>query len=172
MLARLISPAFLTVVAGLLALLIAIGVLIWLAERRTNAQFRQKPLFGIGAGLWWSAVTMTTVGYGDKAPTTGLGRVIALVWMFAGLIVISTFTVAITTNLTVNKLDASIYGVDQPSLNVRMKATMASSSASVSPRSPNSSLLTLTSTSGAGQQLSPGFGVSNSEQVGLMSRVL
>lgn len=71
---RLISPRFLAVIAALLALLIGVGVLIWLAERRVNAQFQRDPLSGIGSGLWWSAVTMTTVGYGDQAPTTLLGR--------------------------------------------------------------------------------------------------
>jgi ABC-type amino acid transport substrate-binding protein len=121
LLARFMSPGFLAVVAALLALLIAVGILIWLAERRANTQFRQAPLPGIGAGLWWSAVTMTTVGYGDKAPATTLGRVIAMVWMFAGLIVISTFTAAITTALTVNELDASIEGVDD----LRLKRVVA-----------------------------------------------
>jgi ABC-type amino acid transport substrate-binding protein len=111
-LARFLSPEFLAIVAALLALLIVIGVLIWLAERRANAQFQGQPLSGIGSGLWWSAVTMTTVGYGDKAPRTVLGRVIGMVWMFAGLIVISTFTAAITTALTVNELDASIDGLE------------------------------------------------------------
>ena len=109
---RFLSPAFLVVVAALLALLVAVGVLIWLAERRANTQFQRTPVSGIGSGLWWSAVTMTTVGYGDKAPTTLWGRVIALVWMFAGLIAISSFTAAITTTLTVNELDASVSGVD------------------------------------------------------------
>jgi len=118
---RFISPAFLAVVGALLALLIVVGILIWLAERRGNAQFRKAPLSGIGAGLWWSAVTMTTVGYGDKAPTSILGRMIAMVWMFAGLIVISTFTAAITTALTVNELDASIDGIDD----LRLKRVVA-----------------------------------------------
>lgn len=121
LLARVMSPGFLAIVAALLALLVAVGVLIWLAERRANAQFQQSPLSGIGSGLWWSAVTMTTVGYGDKAPTTLLGRSIGMVWMFAGLIVISTFTAAITTALTVSELDASIAGVDD----LRMKRVLA-----------------------------------------------
>jgi ABC-type amino acid transport substrate-binding protein len=120
-LARLISPGFLAVVAALLALLIIVGVMIWLAERRANAQFRREPLSGIGSGLWWSAVTMTTVGYGDKAPTTVLGRVIAMVWMFAGLIAISSFTAAITTALTVTELDASINDVED----LRVKRVLA-----------------------------------------------
>jgi voltage-gated potassium channel Kch len=68
---------------GRQSLLTVTGALIWLAERRHNEeQFRRDPAAGIGNGIWWSAVTMTTVGYGDKAPVTLAGRVIALVWMF------------------------------------------------------------------------------------------
>ncbi|WP_295884599.1 transporter substrate-binding domain-containing protein [uncultured Thiohalocapsa sp.] len=120
-LGRFMSPQFLGIVAALLALLIVIGVLIWLAERRANAQFRREPLAGISSGLWWSAVTLTTVGYGDKAPVTVLGRVLAMVWMFAGLIVISAFTAAITTALTVNELDGAIDGIED----LRFKRVLA-----------------------------------------------
>jgi ABC-type amino acid transport substrate-binding protein len=105
---RLFSGQFLTVLAGLLALLASVGILVWLAEHRSNAQFPRTPTKGIGAGVWWSAVTMTTVGYGDKAPTTLLGRIVAMVWMFAALIIITGFTAAITTALTVGELGRAI----------------------------------------------------------------
>jgi voltage-gated potassium channel len=36
-------------------------------------------------GLWWAIVTMTTVGYGDACPTTGLGKCIAAVLMVVGV---------------------------------------------------------------------------------------
>jgi voltage-gated potassium channel len=45
--------------------------------------------------LWWSAVTVTTVGYGDIAPVTRLGRVAAIIVMLAGLGVISTLSASI-----------------------------------------------------------------------------
>lgn len=35
--------------------------------------------------LWWSAVTITTVGYGDRFPVTTEGRVIAVILMVAGV---------------------------------------------------------------------------------------
>ncbi|MGB5735591.1 MAG: transporter substrate-binding domain-containing protein [Thiohalocapsa sp.] len=109
---RMFSVQFLDVAFGLLALLTAVGVLIWLAERRGNGQFPSDPVRGIGSGLWWSAVTMTTVGYGDKAPATPLGRFVGMVWMFAGIIMVSSFTAAIATALTVGQLDHSIQRVE------------------------------------------------------------
>jgi ABC-type amino acid transport substrate-binding protein len=105
---RLFSERFLSVIAGLGAVLLAVGILVWLMERRRNDQFGGSPLHGIGSGLWWSAVTMTTVGYGDKAPQTFAGRTVALVWMFASVIVISSFTAAIATALTVGELGGKV----------------------------------------------------------------
>jgi len=53
---------------------------------------------------------MTTVGYGDKAPPSIGGRAIAMVWMFASVIITSSFTAAITTTLTVGELSDRIKG--------------------------------------------------------------
>jgi ABC-type amino acid transport substrate-binding protein len=88
-----------------------VGLLVWWFERRKNPeQFGGGAARGIGSGFWWSAVTMTTVGYGDKAPLSFWGRLLALVWMFAAIIIISSFTAAITSSLTVNKLESPIKG--------------------------------------------------------------
>ena len=95
----LISWQFMSVVIALGGLLLAVGFVLWLFERwRNPEQFGGTAVQGIGASFWWAAVTMTTVGYGDKAPVSLAGRMVALVWMFAGLIMVASFTAAITSS--------------------------------------------------------------------------
>jgi ABC-type amino acid transport substrate-binding protein len=108
---RFASGAFLQAAGALLGVLTLVGILVWLLERRRNAQFPQAPIKGVGSGIWWSAVTMTTVGYGDKAPLTLPGRILGLIWMFASIIIISGFTAAIATSLTVGQLSHTIEGI-------------------------------------------------------------
>lgn len=94
--------------AGALAFIILIfGLLVWLFERKQNKEEFGKGVKGLWNGFWWSAVTMTTVGYGDKSPKTIGGRIVALVWMFTAIIIISGFTASIASSLTVNKIDTA-----------------------------------------------------------------
>ena len=42
----------------------------------------------IPSGMWWAAVTMTTVGYGDMYPNTPLGKFIGIVCFMAGILIL------------------------------------------------------------------------------------
>lgn len=108
---RFFSFEFLTVLVALVGILLVAGFFLWLAERRHNPdEFDTRSLRGIGAGFWWAAVTMTTVGYGDKSPRSIAGRAVGLIWMFTSVIIISSFTASITSALTINKLSTRVQG--------------------------------------------------------------
>lgn len=117
---RFLSWGFLQIVLSLAALLLVVGAVVWLFERRQNPeQFGGSWLKGVASGFWWSAVTMTTVGYGDKAPKTVVGRLLAMIWMFAAIILISTFTATIAASLTVSELGTPSHTVkDLPGIRV------------------------------------------------------
>src|SRR5699024_8670775 len=100
-------------ILALCGVLLMAGAGVWAFERRKNPEeFRSDAPKGLADGFWWAAVTMTTVGYGDKAPKTLGGRVIGLIWMFTSVIVISSFTAAIATSLTVGQLSSTVQGVE------------------------------------------------------------
>lgn len=104
------NPVFLGLLATFAALQLLVGALMWLLERRQNPHFQGSPVAGVGAGMWWAVVTMSTVGYGDKVPRSGAGRLLAMVWMLASLILLTTVTASITTSLTLGRLEAKVSG--------------------------------------------------------------
>ena len=51
----------------------------------------------IGAGLWWSVQTVTTVGYGDNIPMNLAGRLVAVLVMLLGISFLTVITASITS---------------------------------------------------------------------------
>jgi polar amino acid transport system substrate-binding protein len=106
-----LSYRFFAAVGGLVSLLLCVGTIVWLLERRRNEKhFRRSPLPGIADGIWWSAVTMTTVGYGDKTPLTWAGRLISMLWMFSSIFLLTFFTALLTSAFTAEQLKQQIDG--------------------------------------------------------------
>lgn len=103
------SPALLQVIGILLLFILAFAHLLWVFERHQNPEMFPKSYFpGIWDSFWWSVVTVMTVGYGDKAPKGVPGRLVAIIWMFSGIILISYFTASVTSTITVQRLTGSI----------------------------------------------------------------
>lgn len=70
-----------------LRLLGCVAPLIWITSSSLllRAERGGGAVDSIGDAMWWGAATLTTVGYGDVSPATGIGRVVAVLTMFSGI---------------------------------------------------------------------------------------
>jgi voltage-gated potassium channel len=71
--------------------IILIGMALLMATIMHLVEGRVQPeKFGtIPEAMWWAIVTLGTIGYGDVVPITALGKIIAGITIFAGLIMIA-----------------------------------------------------------------------------------
>ena len=124
----LFSLKLLMAIGIFLIILAGVGTLLWLAERKKSPeQFPHDPLRGIGTGMWLAIVTMSTTGYGDKAPITLMGRIIAGAWMVISIISATTMVAGIASTLSISSNETSIISnIEQ--LSGRKTATISGSS--------------------------------------------
>jgi len=76
-----------------LVLVLILGSLIYLVEGEENG-FRSIP-----TSIYWAIVTLTTVGYGDLAPQTPLGQLVASAVMLLGYAIIAVPTGIVTSEI-------------------------------------------------------------------------
>ena len=70
-------------------LVTSIGTLMYMIEgTQPNSQFNNIP-----NSIYWAIVTMTTVGYGDITPATGLGKFLSACVMLIGYTIIACYAV-------------------------------------------------------------------------------
>jgi hypothetical protein len=65
------------------------GVIVWV--------FDQRDFPDLGGALWYTLQTVTTVGYGDKVPTEGVGRLVGATVMVVAVALIAILTASITS---------------------------------------------------------------------------
>ena len=103
------SIKLLYALALFLFILAVVGTMLWLAERKASPeQFPPSPAAGIGNGMWCAISTMSTTGYGDIAPVTLAGRIIAGSWMVISIIFATTMVAGIASTLTLTGLGHTV----------------------------------------------------------------
>ncbi len=79
---------------AVVVLCVILGTIMYLVEGEQNG------FTSIPRGVYWAIVTLTTVGYGDIAPHTDLGQLIASLVMILGYAIIAIPTGIVTSELT------------------------------------------------------------------------
>ncbi|MEI4271906.1 ion channel [Klenkia sp. LSe6-5] len=82
---------YVTVSASLVVFMAALAVLD--AERGAP----DANITDFGDAVWWAITTISTVGYGDRYPVTGEGRVVAVLLMLAGIALLGVVTAAVAS---------------------------------------------------------------------------
>ncbi len=111
-----------------LVILIVLPVpFVWLVERRHPKSFvtSDKKRNEAVKSLWWTSSTLA--GQATDMPASFLGRIIAVIWMFVGVVFVSYFTATVTASLTVKQLTGEISGPQD--LVGKRVATVSSSTA-------------------------------------------
>ncbi len=104
------SPSFRFALIALGVFVLVVAHVIWWVERGRNPQFTRGYPLGLWDGIYWTLVTISTVGYGDKTPKTGAGKAVALVLVIFGYVAFAWFTASITSAVTVAQLQGAING--------------------------------------------------------------
>ncbi len=85
----------------MICLVVLAGAVAVLAVEYKNSSSVIKDFFD---AIWWSLVTITTVGYGDLVPITFWGRIIGIIFIFLGFTIFSIFTAFIASGFIDKKI--------------------------------------------------------------------
>ena len=79
-------------------------LIVWVVGSFSIIYFENGDLAEVGNAIWWTIVTITTVGYGDYSPSSMPGRILAVIIMFSGIGLISVLTGSISSIFTTKKI--------------------------------------------------------------------
>ena len=107
------SGVFFIMLIMFLAMLLISLILVRFEGRREDGHFvASDPVKRFASALWFTAVTMTSVGYGDSAKLSFIGRTITFLWMLMGILFISLFTGTVVSSITTAELNASLTRIE------------------------------------------------------------
>lgn len=108
----LFSPAILVWLGiGLLFIIVPAHLVFLLERRHPNGMIPTTRYFpGIFHAMYWAASTLATQA--DSMPRQWVARILAVLWMFTGVVFVAFYTAQLTATLTVQRIQGSINGPD------------------------------------------------------------
>ena len=87
-----VAPELIVILFGMFIVLLIVSSAMYYTEHAAQPE----KFSSIPATLWWAVVTLTTVGYGDVYPITGLGKLLAGILMLLGIGLVAVPTAIMT----------------------------------------------------------------------------
>jgi polar amino acid transport system substrate-binding protein len=110
MLGLLFSPAILVWLGVAVLLILVPAHVVWFLERKEKDGIvpTHQYIPGIFYAMYWAAGTLATQS--DQAPRHWLARVVAVLWMFTGVVFVALYTAQLAAMLTVQQIQGGING--------------------------------------------------------------
>ena len=93
-------PKIIAFLLSVVLMSIVLGTLMHIIEGKSNEGFETIP-----DAIYWSIVTLTTVGYGDVVPVTLVGKIIASLIMILGYGIIAVPTGIVSSEITKERIN-------------------------------------------------------------------
>lgn len=106
---QLLSGPLLKAVLIILGAVFLVSNILWWFERRVNhGEFPHHYFRGLWESTWWSISTLISGGCENKSPVGVPGRMIAVIWMLAGIALTSFITASLASSMTLNSLNTEV----------------------------------------------------------------
>jgi ABC-type amino acid transport substrate-binding protein len=107
------SGVFFIMLIMFIAMVLISLVLVHFEGRQEDGHFIESdPMKRFASALWFTAVNMTCIGYGDSEKLSTAGRTITFLWMMMGILFISLFTGTVVSSITTSELNASLTRIE------------------------------------------------------------
>lgn len=115
-------------ILGAFAVLLGVGMLMWLFENKWQDYFRRPFREALFPSFWWALNLVVNGGFEERLPHSRLGRLFAVLLVVSSLFIVSVFVSYITAAMTVQAISQSV--TDIRDLEGRRVATTIGSTAS------------------------------------------
>ncbi len=105
------TPQLALMALAALVLLSAMGMLMWLFERKKHSYFGRTAKEALFPSFWWALNLIISSGYEEEMPRSALGRVFGVVMIIGSLFVVSIFVANITAAITLDALSENVEGI-------------------------------------------------------------
>lgn len=102
------SAEFRFLLFWLLLFLLCCAHVIWFTEKGQKNTFDDRWIVGVGQAMWWTIVTMSTVGYGDFVPRKPLSRLLGILIIVTGIVLFGVAIGVFSSSLTIKRLQSDI----------------------------------------------------------------